>query len=490
MQGEEQLLDVLIVGAGLSGIGAAHHLQRHCPNKRFAIIEARDAIGGTWDLFRYPGIRSDSDMYTLGYSFKPWCNAKAFADGPSILSYIAEAANENGIREKIRFGQKMISAAWSSNEACWTVEIEHAASRARTHLRARFLYMCSGYYRYDQAYRPSFAGEERYQGTIIHPQFWPEGLDYAGKRVVVIGSGATAVTLVPEMAKSAAHVTMLQRSPTYVVSSPAEDRLAQGLNRYLPERLAYRITRWKNIFKGVFYYWLLRNFPAMTKRRMVAMAGNALDKNYDIKTHFTPSYDPWDQRVCVAPDGDLFRAIRSGQASVVTDNIECFTTTGLRLKSGQELQADIVVIATGLKVQLLGGSSLTVDGKPFDMREAITYKGVMLSDLPNVAMVLWYTNASWTLKADLTSTYVVRLLRYMDRHRKTMAVPRRERGIVSQAFFDFTSGYIQRAQDELPRQGSRRPWRAYQNYLKDLFTIRFCRIDDGVMRFDDKKEMP
>ncbi|WP_019140126.1 flavin-containing monooxygenase [Noviherbaspirillum massiliense] len=487
---EEKLLDVLIIGAGLSGIGAAYHLQERCPGKRYAILEARDAIGGTWDLFRYPGIRSDSDMYTLGYRFKPWTNPKAIADGPSIRTYIRETADKAGITPHIRFRQKAVSASWSSRDACWTVETEDTATGVRSTVRARFLYGCSGYYSYEEAHRPEFAGEEDYRGAVVLPQFWPENLDYAGKRVVVIGSGATAVTLVPAMAETAAHVTMLQRSPSYVVTRPGEDSIAQGLRRILPESLAYRLTRWKNILVSIFFYRLARSRPEPVKRHIVKLAAKQVGDGCDAGTHFNPSYKPWDQRVCAVPDGDLFRAIRKGRASVVTDTIERFTPDGIRLSSGQELPADVIVLATGLKLKVLGGMNVVVDGKPFRPNEAIAYKGMMLSDLPNFAMAFGYTNASWTLKADLTAGYVCRLLHYMDRHGKSIAVPRREAGVQPEPFLSFTSGYVQRAQHILPKQGSRAPWQVYQNYFQDLFTIRFGRIADGVMRFGEKGAMP
>jgi monooxygenase len=444
------VLDVLIVGAGLSGIGAAWYLQQRCPGKRYAILEARDAIGGTWDLFRYPGVRSDSDMYTLGYAFQPWTAGKAIADGPSIRSYIRDTARDNGIDRHIRFSHKVTSAAWSSQDACWTVQALHAGSEVT--IRTRFLYMCSGYYSYEEAYRPSFEGEDRYLGRIVQPQFWPQDLDYSDKQVVVVGSGATAVTLVPAMAEKAAHVTMLQRSPTYVVTRPSEYGFA--------------------------------------KQKIVAMARHQLGKDFDVATHFTPDYKPWDQRVCVVPDGDMFKTIRKGRASVVTDHIARFTDTGILLKSGKELAADVVVLATGLKIKVLGGVAVTVDGKPFHASESMSYKGMMLSELPNCVMTFGYTNASWTLKADLTAAYVCRLLRYMDRKGIAIAVPRREAGVEPEPFLNFTSGYVQRAKGELPQQGSRRPWQVYQNYFQDMITIRYGRIADGVMHFGAKGAMP
>lgn len=481
---DDALLDVLIVGAGLSGIGAARQLQQRCPGKRYAILEAREAMGGTWDLFRYPGIRSDSDMYTLGYRFKPWKGAKAIADGPSILAYIRETAEEAGITPHIRFGHKVVSAAWDSSEACWTVEAERGADGSRLRLRARFLDVCAGYYSYAEGHRPAFAGEEAFRGRIVHPQFWDESLDYAGKRVVVIGSGATAVTLVPAMARSAAHVTMLQRSPTYIVARPGEDAIARKLRRLLPDGLAYGLTRWKNVLLGMFFYQLARRKPEQTRQRLVCMAAGQLGPGFDVDTHFTPRYKPWDQRVCLVPDGDLFREIRDGRASVVTDTIERFTEDGILLASGKALPADIVVMATGLKLNMLGDIALTVDGQRRLPAESMAYKGMMLNDVPNMVLAFGYTNASWTLKADLTAEYVCRLLRYMDRHRHRIAVPRSDPTLQAVPFLSFTSGYVQRAAGVLPRQGDRRPWRVYQNYIMDMLTIRHGRIADGVLQFD------
>ena len=486
----QDMLDVLIVGAGLSGIGAAAMLQSRCPGKRYAILEARGAIGGTWDLFRYPGIRSDSDMYTLGYAFKPWLAPKAIADGPAIREYIRDTARSHGIERHIRFGHKVVRAEWSSEAACWTVHAEHGPGGDIRVLRTRFLHMCSGYYSYDHAYRPSFEGEAQYRGRIVQPQFWPEDLDYAGKRVVVIGSGATAVTLVPAMAQQAAHVTMLQRTPTYVVSRPSEYRFAQRLQKLLPPKAAYWATRWRVILESMLLYRLARARPELVKQKIVQMAAHQLGPGFDVATHFTPSYKPWDQRVCVVPDGDMFRAIRKGQAEVVTDHVARFTERGILLKSGRELEADVVVMATGLSLSVLGGAALAVDGKPFDPSQAMSYKGMMLSDLPNNVMTFGYTNASWTLKADLTAAWVCRLLRHMDRHGQAIAVVRREPGVAPEPFLSFTSGYVQRAAALLPKQGSRRPWQVYQNYLQDMMTIRFGRIADGVIRFGSKGAMP
>jgi cation diffusion facilitator CzcD-associated flavoprotein CzcO len=480
--------DVLIVGAGLSGIGAAWHLQRGCPGKTWAILEARAALGGTWDLFRYPGVRSDSDMYTLGYAFRPWTEGKAIADGPAIRRYIAQTARDNGIDRHIRYGHRVVGAHWSSADACWRVEAEHGG--LRVWLRTRFLYMCSGYYSYDEAYRPRFDGEDDFGGRIVQPQFWPADLDYRGRRVVVVGSGATAVTLVPAMAQDAAHVTMLQRSPSYVVSRPSEYGFAQRLRRWLPARAAYALTRWRVIVESMLLYRLARSKPDLAKRKIVEMARHQLGPGYDVDTHFTPDYKPWDQRVCVVPDGDLFRAIRKGRASVATDRIARFTPGGLLLDSGRVLPADVVVLATGLKIKLLGGIAITVDGRAYHPNAAMSYKGMMLSDLPNCVMTFGYTNASWTLKADLTAAWVVRLLRHMDRKGMEVAVVHRDPRVTPEPFLSFTSGYVQRGRADLPQQGSRKPWQVYQNYVQDMLTIRFGRIADGVLRFGRKGAMP
>jgi len=482
-------LDVLIVGAGLSGIGAATALQQGCPGKRYAILEARAAIGGTWDLFRYPGIRSDSDMYTLGYAFRPWLDAKAIADGPAILDYVRSTAREHGIERHIRYGHKVVGASWDSRSALWTVETRLADGERRT-LRARFLYLCSGYYSYDEAYRPRFEGEEHYAGRIVQPQFWPEDLDYEGKRVVVVGSGATAVTVVPAMAERAGHVTMLQRSPTYVVARPARYRFAQRMQRLFPQQLAYFLTRWRVIGESMFLYWLARTKPELVKQKIVDMAGHQLGSREAAAAHFTPSYKPWDQRVCVVPDGDLFEAIRAGRASVVTDHIERFTQHGLELRSGQELAADVVVMATGLTLKLFGGATLTVNGRVIDPSRAMSYKGMMLSGVPNCALAFGYTNASWTLKADLTASWVCRLLRHMDARGQAIAVAHRDPEVPEAPFLDFNSGYVERARHLLPKQGARKPWQVYQNYLRDLLTIRLGRIDDGVLRFGAPGELP
>ncbi len=478
-------LDVLIVGAGLSGIGAARALTDQCPDKRYLILERRNAIGGTWDLFRYPGIRSDSDMYTLSYSYKPWTQRKAIADGPDIKRYIEDIADESGITHNIRFQRKVTHASWSSQDALWTVTALATDAQGNEHeerFQARLLSVCAGYYSYDEGYRPDFPNEQAFTGQIIHPQFWPSDLDYAGKHVVVIGSGATAVTLVPAMARTAAHVTMLQRSPSYVVTRPLEDGMAQRLQKWLPLSTAHRLTRWKNVLVSAFFYRLARNKPEMFKDRLLQMARTQIGPGIDMK-HFTPSYKPWDQRLCAVPNGDLFHDIRAGRASVVTDTIEAFTENGLRLSSGQELEADIIITATGLKLNAMGNVKVSVDGEPVVFSDCMSYKGMMLSDIPNLILTFGYTNASWTLKAELTSNYTCRLLRHMDRKGYRVAVPRRDPSVKTEPFLDFTSGYVQRAANTLPKQGDRRPWQVHQNYLQDKLTIEYGRVDDGVLQF-------
>jgi cation diffusion facilitator CzcD-associated flavoprotein CzcO len=481
---DEEHVDVLIVGAGLSGIGAGYHLQHNCPGKTYAILEARDRIGGTWDLFRYPGIRSDSDMYTLGYSFKPWVQAKSIADGPSILSYVEETASENGIDRHIRFNHRVVRAEWSTEDSRWTVEAERTDTGETVQITAGFVFMCSGYYRYDQGYTPEFEGTERFSGPIVHPQHWPEDLDYAGKRVVVIGSGATAVTLVPAMAQEAAHVTMLQRSPSYIVSLPSVDPIAKLLRRALPSKVAYAITRWKNVLLTMGSYQLSRRRPEMMKAALRKWVEQQLPPGYDIDTHFKPRYNPWDQRLCLVPNGDLFTAIRDGSASVVTDRIETFTETGLKLESGAELGADVIVTATGLNLLPVGGMQMAVDGTEVALPETMGYKGMMLSGVPNLAISLGYTNASWTLKCDLTCEYVCRLLNHMDDHGYDQCTPNnRDPSVAPQPFIDFSSGYVLRSIDKFPKQGSKAPWRLYQNYARDILALKFGALEDGAMEF-------
>jgi cation diffusion facilitator CzcD-associated flavoprotein CzcO len=477
--------DVLIVGAGLSGIGAAWHLQKECPRKSYAILEGRAASGGTWDLFRYPGVRSDSDMYTLGYRFRPWQDAKAIADGPAILKYIREVASDHGIDSKIRYGHRVVAASWSTAEARWTVEVDCGPQRERRRLTCNFLWMCSGYYDYAGGYLPDFPGMDQFKGRIVHPQKWPDDIDYAGKRVVVIGSGATAVTLVPAMADTgAAHVTMLQRSPTYMAMRPSKDPFATRLRRRLPLGLAYAMTRWRNVLFGMYVYQMCKRRPEKVKRLLLGGVRKALGPDYDIETHFTPRYNPWDQRLCLVPDADFFRTIRQGKVSVVTDHIDTFTETGIRLESGAELPADLIVTATGLVLIPLGGVRLTVDGRAVEPSQTFIYKGMMYSDVPNLASVFGYTNASWTLKADLVCEYVCRLLNRMDRKGYRYCMPHNsDPTLAAEPWVNFSSGYIQRALEHQPKQGSKRPWKLYQNYVLDLMSLRFGTLRDRAMTF-------
>lgn len=478
-----QHVDVLIVGAGLSGIGAGYHLQANCPGKTYVILEGRDCIGGTWDLFRYPGVRSDSDMFTLGYSFRPWLEAKSIADGPSILNYVRETARDHGIDRHIRFNHRVRRASWSSRDAVWMVEAEHRPDNVVVRFTCKFLFLCSGYYDYEEGYTPEFPGRERFAGRIAHPQKWTPDIDYAGKRVVVIGSGATAVTLVPEMAKDAAHVTMLQRSPTYVVARPAEDRIARTLRRYLSPGAVYKIVRWKNVLYGMYFFRLCRRTPDRAKKLILDHV-KAMMPNIDVGKHFTPRYNPWDQRLCLVPNADLFRAINRGRASVVTDHIETFTERGIKLKNGEELAADLIVTATGLNLKVLGGIELSVDGEIVEPAKTMNYKGMMYSGVPNLASLFGYTNASWTLKADLTCGYVCRLLNYMDRHGYAQCTPRRtDPSITEVPWFDFSSGYIRRSLDQFPKQGSKAPWKLHQNYALDILTLKFGALDDSAMEY-------
>ena len=475
-------VDVLIVGAGISGIDAAYHLQTRCRGKSWLILEARDAIGGTWDLFRYPGIRSDSDMYTLGFPFRPWTGDKAIADGPDIKAYVEETARAFGIDRNIRFRHRAVRASWSSKEARWTVAVD-AEGEARL-FTCSFLFLGSGYYDYDEGYCPSWPGEEDYRGRFVHPQFWPEDLDYRDKRVVVIGSGATAVTLVPALAERAAHVTMLQRSPSFIVPRPSMDPLTRWLRRWLPKKTAARAIRRKNILLGMMFFNRARKKPDKVRRLLLNMVRQALKPGYDIERDFSPSYNVWDQRVCLAPDGDLFRAMNEGKVGVVTDRIAAFTGTGIALASGRTLDADIVVTATGLVVRLLGGIEFTVDGARVDLADKYSYKGMMLNDVPNLVLSFGYTNASWTLKCDLTSRWFCRLVRHMDRRGHAVCVPvLGEARPARQPMLDFSSGYVTRAAGKMPAQGPEAPWRVHQNYLKDVAMLRLSRIADEVMEF-------
>ena len=476
-------LDVLIVGAGISGISAAWHLQDRCPSKTYAILERREGMGGTWDLFKYPGIRSDSDMFTLGFRFKPWTSAKAIADGPAILSYIKEAAAENGIDENIRYRHRVVAADWSDTDNRWTVTVDTGDEEIT--MTSSFLFATTGYYNYDEGFSPTFPGSEDFAGTIVHPQHWPEDLDYAGKKIVVIGSGATAITLIPALVNSGAgHVTMLQRSPSYVGSLPDVDPIAVQANKYLPENVAHVINRWKAIVFSTAQYQLARNFPKYMRKTLLTMAKRRLPEGYDVEKHFGPSYNPWDQRLCLAPNGDLFKAIRKGSADVVTDTIDTFVPEGIKLTSGDVLDADIIVTATGLNMQLLGGLVPTLNGQPIDLPSLMTYKGLMFSGIPNFAITFGYTNASWTLKADLVSEFVCRVLNYMDDNGfDTVAPEHPGAGVDQLPFMDFAPGYFLRSIDQLPKSGSKAPWRLKQNYFLDLRTIRQGKVDEESLHF-------
>ncbi len=479
---ETQHFDVVIVGAGLSGIGAAYHLQHRLAGKTYAILEARDAIGGTWDLFRYPGIRSDSDMHTLGYNFKPWPGAKSIADGPSIRDYVRDTAREYGIDKHIRLHHRVTGASWSSKDARWTVAAENAGRPVA--FTCSFVMMCSGYYKYEHGYTPDFAGREKYKGAFIHPQLWPENLDYKDKQVVVIGSGATAVTIVPEMAKTAAHVTMLQRSPTYVVSRPSEDKIANRLKKMLPRKTAYGLTRWKNVGLQMLFFNRARTQPDKVRAMITGLARKELGADYPVATHFNPKYNPWDQRMCLIPDADLFKEIKSGHGSVVTDTIETFTETGIKLSSGQELKADIVVSATGLDLQFLGGAEVKVDGETIDLAKRLTYKGMMYEGVPNLVSIFGYTNASWTLKCDLTCEFTCRLIKRMDKTKTHAVTPRNlSPDIQTTPWLDFSSGYVQRTIDRFPKQGNRKPWKLNQNYAADLMMLRYGKLEDPELIF-------
>jgi len=483
-QSSPEHFDVIVIGAGLSGISAGYHLGKLCPALTYAILEGREAIGGTWDLFRYPGVRSDSDMFTLGYHFKPWKNDRAIADGWSIKQYIEEAADEHGIKQNIRFQQRVTQAEWSSDSARWFLTVEAGPERKPVYYSCNFIYACTGYYDYANGYTPEFPGRECFKGRIVHPQHWPEDLDYTGKRVVVIGSGATAVTLVPAMAERAAHVTMLQRSPTYIVGLPERDVLAKAFQRVLPERAAYVATRWKNVFVNIFTYELARRQPRITKRLLRANAVRALGPDFDVDTHFKPRYEPWDERVCVAPDGDFFRSIREGRSSVVTDTIETFTETGIQLRSGKHLNADIIITATGLNAKLMCGLSLVVDGEPVDLARSTVYKGTMYSDVPNLASAIGYINASWTLRCDLTAEHVCRLLNHMRAQRYVRVTPRLSADVVqADQLLGLRSGYVRRALASMPKQGTRAPWRLPRNYLKDLLLLRYGRVADNALEW-------
>ena len=478
--------DVIVVGAGISGIAAAYNLQKSCPNKSFAILEGRSALGGTWDLFKYPGIRSDSDMHTLGFRFKPWIHKKSIADASSILEYLNETVDEYGIRDKIVFNQKVTSANWLSEKSLW--ELSVVDEDQKISMTCNFLFLCGGYYSYDKPYMPKFPEQDRFEGQVIHPQFWDESLDYSDKKVIVIGSGATAVTLVPAIAKNAAHVTMLQRSPSYVVSAPGEDSWSQALNKIFPIRLTYFLIRWKNIFRTSLGFYLSRKYPERVKDRLINLVREELGNDYDVEKHFTPRYNPWDQRMCLVPDSDLFNSIKCGKASVVTDHIEHFTERGILVKSGEHLEADIIVTATGIELNALNDIEVSVNNEKVEPHNRLSYKGMMLSGVPNLAFSFGYVNASWTLRADLTCEYVCRLLNRMDKLGVNTCIPQEDpTAIVDDEYIDFSSGYVQRALDRLPKQGKKAPWRNYQNYLKDIFLVRIFSIKDSTLKFYNSK---
>lgn len=474
--------DVLIVGAGISGVGAAHHLQKHCPGKSYAILEARDAIGGTWDLFRYPGIRSDSDMFTLGYGFHPWREAKIIADGPSIKSYLNAVAKEYGVDRHIRFGTRVEAMAFDTKTARWTVTAKTREGEKK--YSCNFLWMCSGYYRYSEGYTPEFPGAKNFKGEIVHPQRWPENYDYSGKEIVVIGSGATAVTLIPSMADKAKHITMLQRSPSWFYNLPQTSAVAETMSKFMPRGLVFRLLRWWRIVFQQIMYKMIRARPEKSGENLLNLVKEQLPAGYDVEKHFHPRYNPWDQRLCVVPDGDLFEKIREGKASVETDEIETFVENGVRLKSGKTLKADIIITATGLYLEAMGGAKASVDGRQVDLGETFTYRGFAISDLPNAAFVFGYTNSSWTLRADLISHYVCRLLNFMEKNGYDVATPvNDDPSLKPEPFLNLNSGYILRAADRLPKQGDRAPWRNPQSYFRDIAVLRFGRIDDGIMKF-------
>lgn len=482
----KQHFDVLIIGAGVSGIGLGCHLSRKCPDKSFAILERRQAMGGTWDLFKYPGIRSDSDMFTFGYNFKPWMNPQTLADGPAIKEYVAEAAAEHGVDKKIRYGRKVLHANWSNKAKRWTVTVELEESGEQEEYSCNFLLGCTGYYNYDEGYKPDFQGEKDFKGRIIHPQHWPTDLDYKGKKVVVIGSGATAVTLIPAMADDTAHITMLQRSPTYIFSLPSVDPISSNLQKTLPDKTAYRLARARNIGFQRVTYGLARQRPKVVRRYILNQARRYLQGKVDMR-HFSPHYDPWDQRVCAVPDGDLFKVLRKGKASIVTDHIECFTEKGIRLKSGAELEADIIVTATGLNIQMMGGATLSVDDVPVDISQRVTYKSMMVEGVPNAAVIFGYVNASWTLKVDIAAEYLCRLLNHMDRKGYCKVVPEggAEHITHDSVFGALNAGYVQRSASSMPRQGDSGPWRVTQDYIRDIPVLRYGPIEDDCLRFDD-----
>lgn len=481
-------MDAIIIGAGISGISAAYYFQTMCPDKSFTILEGRDNIGGTWDLFKYPGIRSDSDMYTLGFAFRPWIDKKAIADGPSIMNYLNEAIEDYKLTDKIHFGKKVVAASWTSAESTWSLSVQsHEAAEQK--YTCRFIFVCTGYYNYENGYTPDFPGKESYQGEFIHPQFWPDNVDLTDKKIVVIGSGATAVTLIPELAAKCKHVTMLQRSPTFITPGPSEDKLANWMNDTLPQKLAYRITRWKKIRIGQFFYKMARKYPNFMKGLLIKGAQKEMGEDFNPE-HFTPKYNPWDQRICLAPDSDFFLSIKSDKADIVTDTIETITTNGIQLSSGDHLNADIIISATGLELKFLGGMSVDVDGKSIDFAQTIAYKGMMFTEIPNLTLAFGYTNASWTLKCDLSNSYFCRLINYMDEHSYTKCVPNQnDPNLNLESFVDFNSSYILRYIKDYPKQGDKEPWKLKQDYYVDYKKLKKDRVDDGIMEFSSSKKV-
>ena len=483
MTNQSESIDVLIIGAGLSGIGGACHLRRNSPDRSFMILESREASGGTWDLFRYPGIRSDSDMYTFGYGFKPWSDKSSIADGHKILSYIREAAAEYDVEQHIRYQHKVVTASWSSTQSRWSVTAERGDTGEQVTISCQFIFSCSGYYDYEQGYTPEFAGIDNFKGQVIHAQHWPEQLDYQGKHVVVIGSGATAVTLVPAMSQDTASLVMLQRTPTYIASVPKEQPLAETLRKWLPDSWVFRLIRWKQVLFQIYLYQLSRRNPQGLRKYLLGLVRKEMGPDYDVDTHFTPDYNPWDQRLCGVPDGDLFTAIRENRAEVVTDHIDQFNKEGIHLKSGKQLDADIVVLATGLNLKFAGGVQYSVDGKVLDFAEHFIFRGMMFSGLPNMAFTVGYTNSSWTLKADLTGQYVSRLLNKMARHSYTAVTPRLTGEVEEMPLLDFDAGYVLRSRESFPKQGNRLPWKNYQNYIRDFIGLRLGRQNDDELEF-------
>jgi cation diffusion facilitator CzcD-associated flavoprotein CzcO len=478
--------DIIVVGAGISGIAAGYNLQKSCPDKTFAILEGRESLGGTWDLFKYPGVRSDSDMHTLGFRFKPWIHKKSIADGPSILKYLNETVDDYNLRDKITYNQKVIASNWVSDSSIWELTVDDNGQEIS--MSCNFLFLCGGYYSYDKPYMPDFPGMDEFNGRIIHPQFWDESLDYSNKKVVVIGSGATAVTLVPAIAESAKQTTMLQRSPSYVISAPAEDSWNNALNKIFPVKFTYFVIRWKNILRTIIGFYLSRKYPERIKERLINLVREELGQDFDVEKHFTPSYKPWDQRMCLVPDGDLFSAIKDNRANVVTDTIDTFTPTGILLNSGNEIEADIVISATGIELNALNDINVSVDGVKVEANRKLSYKGMMLSGVPNLAITFGYVNSSWTLRADLTCEYVCRLINTMDKEGCAACSPEEDlNALVEDDYIDFTSGYVQRALDRLPKQGKKSPWRNYQNYLLDIFYVRLFSIKDSTLRFYNPK---